>query len=157
MTRMTVTLTAERNGQRQTNRANIAARAGLDFYTEARLREVVRQAAERTLILFEASRPPAGELPVVLAAGASGILLHEAIGHGMEADYNRKRVSIYADMLGKEVAAPFVTIVDDGTLDGERGSLNVDDEGEPAARTVLVDRGVLVGYMHDAISARSYG
>lgn len=157
MTRMTVTLTAERNGQRQTNRANIAARAGLDFYTEARLREVVRQAAERTLILFEASRPPAGELPVVLAAGASGILLHEAIGHGMEADYNRKRVSIYADMLGKEVAAPFVTIVDDGTLEGERGSLNVDDEGEPAARTVLVDRGVLVGYMHDAISARSYG
>ena len=97
------------------------------------------------------------ELPVVLAAGASGILLHEAIGHGMEADYNRKRVSIYADMLGKEVAAPFVTIVDDGTLEGERGALNVDDEGEPAGRTVLVDRGVLVGYMHDGISARAYG
>jgi TldD protein len=157
MTRMTVTVTAERNGRRQTNRANIAARAGLDFYTEERLREVVRSAVDRTLVLFDARRPPAGELPVVLAAGASGILLHEAIGHGMEADYNRKRVSIYADMLGREVAAPFVTIVDDGTIERERGTLNVDDEGEPAQRTVLVENGVLVGYLHDGISARAYG
>lgn len=157
MTRLYVTVTAERDGVRQTNRANIAARAGIDFYTEERLREVAQRAVDRTLVLFDARRPPAGEMPVVLAAGASGILLHEAIGHGMEADFNRKRVSIYADMLGREVAAPFVTIVDDGTLPNERGALNVDDEGEPAGRTVLVENGRLVGYMHDGISARHYG
>ena len=157
MTRMTITVTAEKGGKRQTNRANIAARRGLDFYTEERLRAVVQQAVDRTMVLFDARRPPAGELPVVLAAGASGILLHEAIGHGMEADYNKKRVSIYADMLGRKVASPLVTIVDDGTLEHERGALNVDDEGRDAERTVLVERGVLVGYMHDAMSARAYG
>ncbi|MCZ7684576.1 MAG: metallopeptidase TldD-related protein [Sandaracinaceae bacterium] len=156
-TRLYVTVTAERDGQRQTNRANIAARAGLDFYTEERLREVAQRAVDRTMILFEARRPPAGEMPVVLAAGASGILLHEAIGHGMEADFNRKRVSIYADMLNRQVAEPFVTIVDDGTLERERGALNVDDEGQEAGRTVLVENGRLVSYMHDGISARHYG
>jgi TldD protein len=157
MTRLTVTVTAERRGERQTHRANVAARAGLDFYTDARLRELVQQAVERTLLLFEARRPRAGELPVVLAAGASGILLHEAIGHGLEADYNRKRVSIYADMRGRQVAEPFVTIVDDGTLAHERGALNVDDEGRPTERTTLVENGRLVGYLHDAMSARHYG
>src|SRR5690606_1781810 len=157
MTRLWVNTVATKNGGATSNSSNVAGRQGLEWYTDARIQEVAKQAVDRTMVLFDARRPPAGELPVVLAAGASGILLHEAIGHGMEADYNRKRVSIYADMLGKEVAAPFVTIVDDGTLEGERGALNVDDEGEPAGRTVLVDRGVLVGYMHDAISARSYG
>ncbi len=157
MTRLYVTVTAERGGERQTNRANIAARRGLDFYTEAALAEVVQQAVDRTMILFEARRPPAGEMPVVLAAGASGILLHEAIGHGMEADFNRKRISIYADMIGRQVAEPFVTIVDDGTLEHERGALNVDDEGQDAERTVLVDRGRLVSYLHDGISSRTYG
>ncbi|MBX3271463.1 MAG: TldD/PmbA family protein [Sandaracinaceae bacterium] len=157
MTRLYVTVTAERAGQRQTNRANIAARRGVDFYSEENLRTVVQQAVDRTMILFDARRPPAGEMPVVLAAGASGILLHEAIGHGMEADFNRKRISIYADMLGREVAEPFVTIVDDGTIEHERGALNVDDEGREAERTVLVERGRLVSYMHDGISSRHYG
>ena len=113
-------------------------------------------AVGRTLILFEASHPPAGELPVVLAAGASGILLHEAIGHGLEADFNRKGVSIYSDMLGQRVAAPFVTVVDQATLAHERGALNYDDEGQPGGRTVLVENGVLNAYLHDAISARHY-
>lgn len=157
MTRMYVTVTAERDGVRQTNRANIAGRAGIGFYTEERLREVARRAVDRTMILFEARRPPAGEMPVVLASGASGILLHEAIGHGMEADFNRKGVSIYAEMLNRQVAEPFVTIVDDGTLENERGALNVDDEGETAGRTVLVENGRLVSYLHDGISARHYG
>ena len=157
MTFMYVTVTAERGGVRQTNRANIAARRGLDFYDEAAIERVGRQAVDRTMILFEARRPPAGEMPVVLAKGASGILLHEAIGHGMEADFNRKRVSIYADMLNRQVAEDFVTIVDDGTIEGQRGALNVDDEGLEAGRTVLVENGRLVSYMHDAISARHYG
>jgi TldD protein len=154
---MFVTVTAERDGERQSNRANIAARRGIDFYTEENLRRVAQQAVDRTMILFEARRPPAGEMPVVLASGASGILLHEAIGHGMEADFNRKEISIYAEMLNRQVAEPFVTIVDDGTLESERGALNVDDEGQPAGRTVLVENGRLVSYMHDGISSRHYG
>ena len=135
----------------------MAGRAGFEFYTADRLDRLVRQAIDRTTILFEAGPPPAGELPVVLAAGSSGILLHEAIGHGMEADFNRKGTSIYADKLGKPVARPFVNIVDDATLAGARGAINVDDEGNEAGRTVLVRDGVLTSYLHDAISARHYG
>lgn len=157
MTRLTVVVTAEKDGQRQTASANIAGRQGLDWYSDAQLELVTRQAVERTMVLFDARRPPAGEMPVVLAAGASGILLHEAIGHGMEADFNRKGVSIYASLIGQPVAEPFVTIVDDGTLPHERGALNVDDEGHPGERTALVENGILRTYMHDAISARHYG
>ncbi len=157
MASMSVTVTAEKNGKTHSNRANIAGRQGLEFYTEAQLELVTKQAVDRTMILFEAGRPPAGEMPVVLAAGPSGILLHEAIGHGMEADFNRKGVSIYSEMMGKKVAEDFVTIVDDGTLEFERGAINVDDEGKPAQRTVLVENGHLRTYMHDQISAKQYG
>lgn len=157
MTRLLVSTTAVRGGSKQSNGSNLAARQGVSWYTEERLAQVAREAVERTMVLFEARQPPAGELPVVLAAGASGILLHEAIGHGMEADFNRKNTSIYADMIGKVVAPSFVTIVDDGTLPHERGALNVDDEGMPTERTVLVDHGVLASYLHDRISARHYG
>ena len=156
MTRLYVTVTAERDGQRQSNSANIAARRGAEYYSEEQLQLVARQAVDRTMVLFEARRPPAGEMPVVLMPGPSGILLHEAIGHGMEADFNRKGISIYSDMLGRQVAEPLVTIVDDGTLPHERGSLNVDDEGCPGERTVLVENGRLVSYLHDGISARHY-
>ncbi|MEE9386628.1 MAG: metallopeptidase TldD-related protein [Nannocystaceae bacterium] len=157
MTRLHVSLTATRNGVTQSHGSNIAAREGIEWYSEQRLAAVVKEAAERTMILFEARRPPAGEFPVVLAAGASGILLHEAIGHGMEADFNRKNTSIYADMLGKKIAPDFVNIVDDGTVAHHRGALNVDDEGEPCGKTVLVENGVLASYLHDSISARHYG
>ena len=109
------------------------ASRGLDMVRcESRIDQVCQEACDRTLVLFDAIRPKAGEWPVVLAAGASGILLHEAIGHGMEADFNRKGISIYADMIGKKVAPDFVTVVDEGTQVGERGALNVDDEGTPA-------------------------
>ena len=94
---------------------------------------------------------------MVLGAGASGILLHEAIGHGMEADFNRKGTSIYADMMGQSIAPDFVTVVDDGTVPYSRGAINFDDEGISAQRTVLVEGGVLKSYMHDQISARHYG
>jgi TldD protein len=157
MTVLSLSVMAEQDGRREQNGYNVAARAGFEFYTPERLDRLVRQAIDRTTILFEAGPPPAGELPVVLAAGSSGILLHEAIGHGMEADFNRKGTSIYADKLGKPVARPFVQIVDDATLQGARGSINVDDEGNDAGRTVLVENGVLTSYLHDAISARHYG
>ena len=157
MTRLWCMVTAKKNGVSQANSANLAGRQGFEWYTDERLAFVAKEAVNRTMILFEAKRPPAGELPVVLAAGASGILLHEAIGHGMEADFNRKGTSIYADMIGKKVAPDFVTIVDDATQPGERGALNVDDEGNPTERTVLVDHGVMASYLHDSISARHYG
>lgn len=156
MTRLWCMVTAKKNGVTQANSANLAARQDFDWYTDERLEFVAKEAVKRTMILFEARRPPAGELPVVLAAGASGILLHEAIGHGMEADFNRKGTSIYASMIGKKVAPDFVTIVDDATQPGERGALNVDDEGNPTEKTILVDHGVMASYLHDSISARHY-
>ncbi len=157
MTRLFVNCVAEQDGKRENGYSNVAARSGLEFYTPARLARVVKEAVDRTLILFEAGPAPAGELPVVLAAGSSGILLHEAIGHGMEADFNRKNASIYSDKIGKPIAAPFVNIVDDATIDHARGAINVDDEGNPAGLTRLVEGGVLTTYLHDAISARHYG
>lgn len=134
MARLWVNVTATKNGQTQSNSANISARQGIDWYTEERLQALAKQAVERTMVLFEARRPPAGKLPVVLAAGASGILLHQAIGHGMEADFNRKNTSIYAEMLGKQVAPDFVTIVDDGRNDHERGALPATANGARALR-----------------------
>jgi TldD protein len=157
MMRLGVSVTARRNGETVTNSHSVAGRHGPGHVTEALLQGLVDEAVKRTLILFEAKRPPAGEMPVILAAGASGILLHEAIGHGMEADFNRKGVSVYSTMLDKVVAPDFVTVVDSGLHANERGALEVDDEGVEAERTVLVDKGVLRTYLHDRISARHYG
>jgi TldD protein len=157
MTSLHLGCVAEHNGVREQNGYNVAARADIGFYTPERLARVVREAVARTLVLFEAVPAPAGEMPVVLGAGSSGILLHEAIGHGMEADFNRKGVSIYSDKIGKPVARPFVSIADDGTQPGARGALNVDDEGTVAGLTMLVENGVLATYLHDRISAMHYG
>ena len=156
MTRVTVVVTAKKDGESQTGYSNIAARQEFSWYGEERLTKMVREAVDRTMIQFEARRPPAGEMPVILAAGASGILLHEAIGHGMEADFNRKGTSIYSDMIGKKVAEPFVTVVDQATIPNERGALNYDDEGNRAGRTVMVENGILKSYLHDEISAKQY-
>ncbi|HJN74769.1 MAG TPA: metallopeptidase TldD-related protein [Myxococcota bacterium] len=157
MTRLWCSLTATDGDQHVSNGANLAGRKGLEFYDDAALEMLAQQAIDRTMVLFDAIRPPAGELPVVLAAGASGILLHEAIGHGLEADFNRKGVSIYADLMGQRVAPDFVTIVDSGVEPGERGAIAFDDEGNATENTVLVEDGVLASYMHDEISARHYG
>jgi TldD protein len=156
MTRVTVVVTAKKNGESQTGYSNIAARQEFAWYGEERLTKMVKEAVDRTMIQFEARRPPAGEMPVILAAGASGILLHEAIGHGMEADFNRKGTSIYSDMIGKKVAEPFITVVDQATIPNERGALNYDDEGNKAGRTVMVEDGILKSYLHDEISAKQY-
>lgn len=157
MTRAAVSCVAEQDGRRETAWSNLAQRMGLEFWSSARQDKLVKQAVEDTLILFEAARPPAGEMTVVLGAGSSGILLHEAIGHGLEADFNRKGISIYADRVGTRVAPKGVTVVDDGTIPWARGSINTDDEGNAAEKTVLIDDGVLRGYLHDEISARHYG
>jgi TldD protein len=148
---------AERNGKREQAFWNLGGRRDLSFYSDEVINQVSTKAVKNALKLFEAIQPPAGEMPVVLGPGVTGILLHEAIGHGMEADFNRKNISTYSSMLGKQVAEPFVTIIDDGTNMNLAGSLNVDDEGVPGKKTVLVENGILTSYLHDKISARHYG
>ena len=117
---------------------------------------LAEESVSRALILFDAVQPPAGEMPVVLGPGITGILLHEAIGHGMEADFNRKGTSTYAEMIGKKVAEPFVNIVDNGTNERQLGAINIDDEGTVSRSTNLVEKGILTGYLHDRISAKHY-
>ncbi|MFB0566643.1 MAG: TldD/PmbA family protein [Candidatus Aminicenantaceae bacterium] len=147
---------AEKDGKRERAGWNFGGRRDFSFYTPALLEELAKTAVDRAVILFEAVQPPAGEMPVVLGPGVTGVLLHEAIGHGMEADFNRKKISTYSTMIGKKVAEPFVTIIDDGTVPNLLGSINFDDEGTPGQKTVLVDNGILSSYMYDKISARHY-
>ncbi|MCA9729358.1 MAG: TldD/PmbA family protein, partial [Candidatus Eisenbacteria bacterium] len=154
---LAASVVAEQNGRRERNSFDLAGRRDINSFGDDSIEQIATNAVARTVRLFEAIKPPAGEMPVVLAAGGAGILLHEAIGHGMEADFNRKGISIYADMIGRQVANPNVTVVDNGTLDGIRGSINVDDEGNPSERTVLVENGILRSYLHDRISAQHYG
>jgi len=149
--------TAEIDGRRETSQYSVSARKGMEYYTDELLDRVAGNAVRDTLRMFDAVKPEAGEMPVVLGAGDSGILLHEAIGHGMEADCNRKNESIYADRIGKPIAENIVSILDDGTVPYWRGSLNVDDEANEIQKTVLVEDGVLKTYMHDLISSKFYG
>ncbi len=132
-------------------------RKGFEWLTDNLVDELAGEAVDRANLLFEATKPKAGEMPVVMGAGGSGILLHEAIGHTFEADFNRKGTSIFSDKMGEKVAKDFVNIIDDGTLSNNRGSLNVDDEGNDVEKTYLVKDGVLNSYIHDRISAKYYG
>ena len=120
-------------------------------------RHHVDEALRQALILIEAEAAPAGEMPVVLGSGWPGILLHEAIGHGLEGDFNRKETSVFSGLMGARVGAPGVTVIDDGTIAARRGSLSIDDEGTPTQRTPLIEDGILVGYMHDRLNARLMG
>ncbi len=155
--RIGVYCTAEQDGQRETNSFNYSVRDDINFLTPEKLDRLPKEAVKRTVALFEAEAAPAGELPVVLTPGSSGILLHEAIGHGMEADFNRINSSVYADKLNKPIAPDFVNIIDSGTNPNIRGSINVDDECCDTEETVLVENGVLRTYIHDRISAKHYG
>ena len=157
MLRISVGCTAEEGDKRENNYFDFSARDDIRFLTEEKLKRLPREAVARTVKLFEAQTPPAGELPVVLSAGSAGILLHEAIGHGMEADFNRQGISVYSEKMNKKIAESFVTIVDNGTNENIRGSINVDDEGVPSQETVLVENGTLKTYIHDRISADHYG
>jgi TldD protein len=146
----------EKGGRRESAGWNFGGRRDFSYYDAALVERLAEKVVGRGLELLEAVPAPAGEMPVVLGPGVTGILLHEAIGHGMEADFNRKNMSVYATMLGKRVAEPFVTIVDDATNPELSGTLNVDDEGQPGQKTVLVENGILKGYLHDRISAAHY-
>lgn len=133
-----------------------AYRAGFEFLTNDLVDELSEEVVKRTALLFDATKPKAGEMEVILGAGESGILLHEAMGHAFEADFNRKKTSIFTDKMGQKIAESFVNIIDDGTLPGNRGAINVDDEGNASEKTILVKEGVLNSYLHDRISADYY-
>jgi len=154
LVRLSVQVIAEQNGRRETGSAGGGGRGDYSHFTEARLDEYARHAVSQALTNLEARPAPAGTMTVVLGPGWPGVLLHEAVGHGLEGDFNRKGSSAFAGRMGQRVASPGVTVVDDGTLPGRRGSLTVDDEGNPTRRTVLIEDGVLRGYMQDSLNAR---
>ena len=156
MMQISVSCTAEQNGRREQNYFNLSARKGFECLTPETVERLSKEPVRRTMELFDAVKPEAGEMEVVLAAGRSGILLHEAIGHGMEADFNRKNISIFSDKMNSAVAEKFVTIVDDGTNPNLRGTINTDDEGNDTERTYLVENGILRNYLHDRISSQHY-
>jgi len=131
-------------------------RKGFEWLSEELINTVAKDVINKTNILFKAIKPKAGEMPVVLASGSSGILLHEAIGHAFEADFNRKDISIFSDKMGEKVAKSFINIVDDGTIENNRGAINMDDEGNEVKKTYLVKDGVLNSFIHDRISAKHY-
>ncbi|HWK59851.1 MAG TPA: metalloprotease TldD [Eoetvoesiella sp.] len=154
LVRMSLTVIAERNGRREMGHGGGGGRTGLAYFTDDVLRSYVRHATHEALVNLEARPAPAGEMTVVLGSGWPGILLHEAVGHGLEGDFNRKGSSVFAGRIGERVASKGVTVVDDGTLADRRGSLNIDDEGNATQRNVLIEDGVLKGYMQDSLNAR---
>jgi TldD protein len=146
----------EDKGRIENSRISRGLRAGFEFLSNDLIDKLSEEVVNRTTLLFDATKPKAGEMEVVLGAGESGILLHEAMGHAFEADFNRKKTSIFSDKMGQKIAESFVTIADDGTITGNRGALNVDDEGNPTEKTTLVTDGILSSYLHDRISASYY-
>ncbi|MGE0398970.1 MAG: TldD/PmbA family protein [Kofleriaceae bacterium] len=157
--RMGVSAVAEDNGKRQHGSGGGGGRYGMDYFANAKRDAAAhgREAARVAIAMLDAREAPAGEMPVVLGPGDSGILLHEAVGHGLEADFNRKETSNYSGQIGKNVASPLCTVVDDGTIVNSRGAINVDDEGYVGQSNTLIENGVLVGYMHDRLSAKHFG
>jgi TldD protein len=157
LVRLNVTCIAERDGVRQQGTYGGGGRFAFGTLTDGRGERFAREAARQALVNLDAVDAPAGPMTVVLGPGWPGILLHEAIGHGLEGDFNRKRVSAFTDRIGTRVASELCTVVDDGTLPSRRGSLNVDDEGTPTGRTVLIERGILRGYLQDRLNATLMG
>lgn len=156
--RLNVSTIAEQNGRRETGSSGGGARQNLTWFLEQdRYRNFAEEAARQALLNLEATEAPAGTMTVVLGPGWPGVLLHEAIGHGLEGDFNRKGTSAFTGRIGEQVAASTCTVVDNGTLHGRRGSLNIDDEGTPTQCTVLIENGILKGYMQDKLNARLMG
>jgi len=158
LVRMNVQVIVEHEGKREQGSAGGGAREALDFFLqEDRGLGYAREAVRQALVNLEAIPAPAGMLPVVLGPGWPGVLLHEAVGHGLEGDFNRKGTSAFSGRVGQKVASELCTVVDDGTLPGRRGSLTVDDEGTPSGNNVLIENGILKGYMQDKLNARLMG
>ncbi|MBS3800081.1 MAG: metalloprotease TldD [Thioalkalivibrio sp.] len=158
LVRLNVQVIAEQGGRRESGSSGGGGRFGYRYFRENdRAAGFAREAVRQALVNLEAREAPAGAMTVVLGPGWPGVLLHEAIGHGLEGDFNRKGTSAFAGRIGEQVAARGITIVDDGTLEGRRGSLNVDDEGNPTQQTVLIEDGMLRGYMQDEMNARLMG
>jgi TldD protein len=158
LVRINVQVTVEQDGKRESGMSGAGGRAGFESWiTPDKWQAEVDEALRRALVNLEAIPCPAGEMDVVLGPGWNGVLLHEAVGHGLEGDFNRKGTSAFAGKMGQRVAAPGVTVFDDGAIPGRRGSLTIDDEGTPTGRTILIEDGILVGFMHDRQSARLMG
>jgi TldD protein len=158
LVRLSVAVVVEAGGRHETGSYGTGGRFGYDRLIEPALwNHAVDEALRQALVNLDSRPAPAGEMPVVLGAGWPGILLHEAIGHGLEGDFNRKKTSAFAGLLGQRIATPGVTVVDDGTIPDRRGSLTVDDEGTPSGRTVLIEDGILTGYLQDRLNARLMG
>jgi TldD protein len=157
LVRLSVSVIAEQKGRREMGSAGGGGRFGLAYFDDAIIEQYVDEAVKAALTNLEARPAPAGEMTVVLGPGWPGILLHEAIGHGLEGDFNRKGSSAFSGRIGQRVAAKGVTVLDDGTLADRRGSLNVDDEGNTSQRNVLIEDGILKGYIQDAMNARLMG
>jgi TldD protein len=147
----------EENGRFESFGASRAYRQGYEFLTGDIIDTLARESVEKTAILFRAIKPKGGEMPVVMGSGGSGILLHEAIGHAFEADFNRKNISIFSDQLNKKVCNERISVVDDGTIPFNRGSVNIDDDGTDGQKTYIVKEGMLTSFLHDRVSARHYG
>jgi TldD protein len=155
LVRLNVSCIAEENGKRQSGYQGGGGRRSIDIFEgELDPRTLARESARQAILQLSAIDAPAGPMEVVLGPGWPGILLHEAIGHGLEADFNRKKTSAFAGLVGQKVASELCTVVDDGTLPFRRGSLNMDDEGYPTQETVLIEKGVLQGYLQDRLSAK---
>ena len=158
LVRLNVNVVVERDGKREAGSHGLGGRETYDrLMAPETWREAVDEALRQAVLKLDAVAAPAGEMEVVLGAGWPGILLHEAIGHGLEGDFNRNKTSAFSGLMGQRVAAPGVTVVDDGTLPDRRGSLTVDDEGTPSGRTVLIEDGILTGYLQDRLNARLMG
>jgi len=158
LVRMSVQVIVEHDGRREQGSSGGGARQALDFFlADDRAMAYAREAVRQALVNLDAVAAPAGMLPVVLGPGWPGVLLHEAVGHGLEGDFNRKGTSAFSGRIGEQVASPLCTVVDDGTLPGRRGSLSVDDEGTPSGNNVLIEKGILKGYMQDKLNAHLMG
>ena len=157
LVRLSVTVIAEQSGRREVGSSGGGGRFGLAYFSDEQIAQYVDEAVDQALVNLESRPAPAGMMTVVLGSGWPGVLLHEAVGHGLEGDFNRKGSSAFSGRIGQRVAAKGVTILDDGTLTDRRGSLNVDDEGCPSQANVLIEDGILKGYMQDAMNARLMG
>jgi TldD protein len=157
LVRLSLQVIVEGNGHREQGSAGGGGRFGYDYFSDEMLQRYAREAVHQAVINLDARPAPAGNMTVVLGSGWPGILLHEAVGHGLEGDFNRKGSSAFSGRVGERVAAKGVTVVDDGSIPDRRGSLNIDDEGNPTQRTVLIEDGILRGYLQDTMNARLMG